>query len=274
MKGNWSTGDGWEAKGAWVEGVWYNVTYTNDQYPFFDPNGTMTQSPFPAPSSEGHWMEGVQVYEHTMHTEDGATTTRTYLNMNGTWTDVTGKITVDKAQNGPSYSFTGPVADQRIFYQSGAVTSFSTSTGSNINDSNVKVYAGDSYGYTTTKNINTGADAFSNVFAPGESRLIVISGSWEVRQDWVNVNGNGYINPVSVIQSGVIQTAAMAHSVVDMNPDLGNYTFLDTWSDATAIEQLTLTHVGNSYIYNTVLSDNQLFQLDQFGAEAFVAQGS
>jgi hypothetical protein len=284
MEGNWSTGEGWEAKGAWIDGVWYNLTYTNDQYPFFDANGIMTESPFPAPSSEGHWMEGVQVYQRTMHTEDGTTTTSTYLNMNGTWTDVTGKITVDKAENGPAYSMTGPIADQHISYQSGSTTGVGTSVQfngtdvTNTTDTRINIVSSvgidDTIGYSTTKNINTGADAFDNHFAPGESRLIVVYGSWEVRSDWVTMNGNGYINPVSVIQSGNVQTKTIAHSVVDMNPVAGDNTFLDLWSDAVEVQQLSLTHVGNSYIYNAALNDNQTFSLDQYGAEAFITPGS
>ena len=277
VKGNWSTGEGAEAKGAWVDGVWYNVTWV-DSYPFFDANGTMTQSPFPQGTS-GYWIEGVQIYQRTSHIEGGATITSTYMNMNGTWTDVTGRITVDLPQDGPTYSMRGPVADQQIFYQKvdpdGGGMHVDT-TEINGTKTTVITYGNQdtSQGYISTKTINTGTDAFDNHFAPGDSRLIMVYGSWNVTTDWVSMNGNGFINPVQVIQSGNVQIKTTMHTVVDVNPVLGNNTFMDTWSDATVIRQLTLTQLGDSYIYNAALGSNQQFRLDQFGAEAFITSGS
>lgn len=248
--GNWSTGSGWEAEGVRVDGVWYNVSWVDGNYPHFDENGTMTESPFPAPSSLGHWMEGVQLYEITIH-NNLDTTTRIYLNMNGTWTDVTGKITVDRPE-GQSYTMSGTVAGHNIFFQ--------PDENSTLNDH--------SFGYCSTKNIWVGEDAFDNLFAPGQSRLIVVTGSWEVRKTWANVN------PVEVLETGSLWLKTNTHNSLDMNPDLGDNTFLDTWSDATVIQQIILTKIGNSYIYNKALSDNQMFQLDQYGAEAFITQRS
>lgn len=275
MKGNWSVGEGGEAKGAWVDGVWYNVTWVNGTYPFFDENGTMTQSPWNMPSQVGYWMEGVQFYERTVH-NDAGTNSYIYLNMNGTWVDVTGRVTIDIPKDGPSYTITGPIACQQLVYLSGttvgtgSVVSASDVNYTTVDGANIFVSTSNNWGYNSQKNIN----AFDNRFAPGESRLLVISGSWDVRSNWVNTNGNGYINPVEVIKSGSIQTKISAQSNVDMNPELGNNTFMDLWSDATVIQQIQLTHIGNSYIYNTVLQDNQTFQIDQNGAEATIVPGS
>jgi hypothetical protein len=63
----------------------------------------------------------------------------------------------------------------------------------------------------------------------------------------------------------------MIHTVLDVNPELGGNTFLDTWTDATIIQQLPLTYVGGSYIYNT-LAGNQHFSFDQYSAEAFILE--
>jgi hypothetical protein len=57
--GNWTTGSGWEAEGAWVDGKWYNLTWVNGAYPFFDNNGNMVPTPFEGPNIPGYWMEGV-----------------------------------------------------------------------------------------------------------------------------------------------------------------------------------------------------------------------
>jgi hypothetical protein len=275
VKGNWSTGSGYEAKGAMVDGVWYNVTYTNGQYPFVDSDGKLTQSPFSVASQGGQWMEGVQIYQYTRHTEGGAATTCTYMNMNGTWTDVTGRITVDLPQNGPTYGAKGIVAEQQVFYQKVDPDSFGTLVDIKMIDGTntttvTKNTPNMSEGYTSTRTIDTDVDAFSNRYGSGESRLIIVTGTWTVTSNWVSLNGNGFINPVEVIRTGSIQTKTSMHTVLDVNPDLGDNTFLDTWTDATVIQQLTLTHIGNSYIYNTALSDNQQFSLDQYGAEAFI----
>jgi hypothetical protein len=66
----------------------------------------------------------------------------------------------------------------------------------------------------------------------------------------------------------------MAHTAVNVNHVLGDNAVLDTWKDATIIQQINLAHVGDSYIYNAALSGNQMFQLDQYGAEAFIVSGS
>jgi hypothetical protein len=249
--GNWSTGSAWEAEGVWLDGVWYNVSYVDGNYPFFDENGIMTEPPYPAPSVVGHWMEGVQLFERISHNNEG-TTTRLYLNMNGTWTDVTGKVTVDRPV-GQSYTITGVVADQNIFFQPFANCTL---------DDNI-------FGYSSSRNIWAGKDAFDNLFTAGQSRLIVVTGSWEVRNPWTST-----INQIDVLESGTISLKINAHNSLDINPDLGYNKFLDTWSDATMIQQIPLTKIGNSYIYNVVLSDNQMFQLDQYGAEAFITERS
>jgi hypothetical protein len=254
LSGNWSSGSGFEAKGAWVDGVWYNVTYVDGSYPVFDQNGTMIQSPFNSSSSNnGYWMEGVQGYERTVHNDEG-TTTYTYLNMNGTWTDVTGRITVDKkAQNSPTYAINGSVANQNLFFQRGNV---SVAT-SNPNDPNPLL-----------KWIDTGEGGFDNLFAPHESRLIVIQGIWEARS--YNTNAN----PVATLQSGILSLYTMTHNAVDVNTVVDDRTFMDTRSVDTVVQQIPLTQIGNSYVYNAVLGANQKFQFDQSGAEAFIIQES
>jgi hypothetical protein len=59
-----------------------------------------------------------------------------------------------------------------------------------------------------------------------------------------------------------------------VNRDAGNNAVFDTWTYTDVIQHLTLSQVGNSYIYNAVLADNQMFQLDKYGAEVFVVHRS
>jgi hypothetical protein len=246
-------GNGGLAEGAWVDGVLYDVTWFSP-WPSFDANGTLTQSSWDQLYQDGYWMEGVQFYTRTVHNDTG-TNSHIYLNMNGTWVDVTGRITVDIPESGPTYGAFGMIVDHQIYYQN-----FDT--------------GGGNFGYVTQKVINIGDDAFDNHFAPGESRLLFLSGSWDVRTDCVTLTETGYINPVDVIKSGIIQTMTKVFSDVDVNRDVGNNAFLDTYTYTETIQQIFLTPVGNSYIYNAALSDNQMFQLDQYGAEVFIVSGS
>jgi hypothetical protein len=184
------------------------------------------------------WIEGVQYYKYTIK-EDTNINTYTYLNMNGTWVDVTGRVTIDETEPeyGPNYTATGGFISQNVDY---------LGSGSKANKDN----------------------EYNCFFAPGESRLLAISGSLELMSLWVG--NEDYINPIDVIQSGIVQMLTQVHSFVDIDPIGENNTFIDTWANTAKIQELSLTQIGNSYIYNTVLSDNQMFELDRYGLEVFI----
>jgi hypothetical protein len=233
-------GEGGEAKGAWVDDIYYNITLTIP-YPSFNSDGTMTQESLPDLTEEElytyyyQWIEGVQYFKHTIK-EETATNTYTYLNMNGTWVDVTGRVIIDETE--PEYRLNHIATGGFISRQ----TSY---LGSGSKMSKDKEY-----------------DCF---FAPGESRLLVISGSLDLRSPWAED-----ISPADIIQSGIVQTLAQVTSYVDIDPIGENNTFIDTWADTSNIQELVLTQVGNSYIYNTVLSVDQMFELDRYGFEVFI----
>jgi hypothetical protein len=251
---DWIVGGGGMAKGAWVDGVWYNAT-RYIPYPFPDTNGTITQSPWHYMDQEDYWMEGVQFYKVTVY-NDAGTTSYIYLNMDGTWVDVTGRVTIDLPKDEPTYAAYGIIADQQVYYHTGEIFDYSDS------------YPASKAFYVVGNNV------FDNHFAPGESRLLAIFGSWEVTLDWMALTEKGYINPVDVIQSGNIQTKAHVASDVVVNRDAGNNAVFDTWTYIDVIQNLTLSRVGNSYIYNVVLSNDQMFQLDKYGAEVFIVPRS
>ncbi|MCL1970684.1 MAG: hypothetical protein FWF66_04420 [Candidatus Bathyarchaeota archaeon] len=272
-----NSGRGIEAKGAWVDGVYYNVTctipwpaldengviigdymsrleslitgwsfgdeqgnrWTNENSTFGDEQGnrwTNENSTFEEHKAIYYsqfykWKEGVQGYEWTI--SDGTSTTKyIYLNIDGTWVDVTGRVTFDKEPepDRPAYSSKGGFASKMIRFNSW----------------------------------------YDRVFEPGESRLIIISGSVDI-QPPVSEN---YINPVDIIQSGTIHTLIQAYTNLEVEYDINAYiesnTYLDTHTQSGKIQELVLAQVGNSYIYNTVLSDNQMFQLDRYGIEVFI----
>jgi len=234
-----SEGGGGEAKGAWVDGVYYNVTLTIP-YPRFDSNGIITESQSDLTEEELYtyyyqWIEGVQYFKHTVK-EETSINTYTYLNIDGAWVDVTGRVTIDQTESrcGQSYMSVGMITNHQS---------------ENYLGSGSKASKDNEY------------DCF---FAPGESRLLVISGSLD---HWAFL---GDINPVDVIQSGIIQTLAQAQSFVDMDPYGENNTFIETSVTTAEIQTLSLTRNGNSYIYNAVLSENQMFELDRYGLEVFI----
>ncbi|MDR2699213.1 MAG: hypothetical protein LBC12_00060 [Nitrososphaerota archaeon] len=167
-------GGGGTAKGAWVDDVYYNVTYTIP-YPRFDADGLMTQTDLSDWTEEQiyanyyQWVEGVQYYKYTV--KDGIdTNSYTYLNMNGTWVDVTGRVTIDEIEleRGTSYIGIGAFIADTVRYTSG--------------------------GHKATED---------NILEPGESRLLVISGS---ANPMFIFGVNEYsMNPIEFIQSGIVQ---------------------------------------------------------------------
>jgi len=260
-EGVWSVGSGGEARGVWVDDVWYNVTWVDRATPYFnhngvvvDENGRIVARPFIDSSQKSYWMEGVQYFIVTYRNDAVGVKTCYYLNMNGTWVDVTGRVVFDREETEPAidYRTRGTSVSQSTYYQKG-----------NNNDDGFGLY-----GLYISKSIDVGDNAFDNRFAPGESRLLVIYGSLDVRT--VCVESNGGINPADAILSEITQTKVIAHTYIDIDPFRENNTFINTHTVTTSVQQIVLSRVGNSYLYNTVLSDNQMFQLDQYGAEVFI----
>ncbi|MCW4045836.1 MAG: hypothetical protein NWE94_10015 [Candidatus Bathyarchaeota archaeon] len=86
----YGTGTGYEVEGAWVDGVWYNVTYVTSEYPTIASDGSIIEHSLLNSSwFTPYWMEGVRIMD--MYDEN-CTLTATYMDMNGTWTNVTGRI--------------------------------------------------------------------------------------------------------------------------------------------------------------------------------------
>jgi hypothetical protein len=282
-----ASGRGIEAKGAWVDGIYYNVTCTIPS-PLIDENGTVigywydrfkdgtiedgnwqfmdefgntrteensTREDFynHAKNHQPEWIEGIQGYEYTIR--DGINTNKyIFLNIDGEWVDVTGRVTFDKE----------PEPDKTIYPSKGIVSSQWLS-------------------YLSAGTKASKENEFDCSFAPGESRLLVFYGSVDIRtfhsggsrdRNMTLQVSEGLTNPVDIIQSGIIQSLTQIYTDIDIEFDseayFENNTITVTRTDAANIQELVLTQIGNSYIYNTVLSDNQIFELDQHGFEAFI----
>lgn len=61
-------GIGYLAEGAWVDGIWYNVTLATNDWPAVDPQGNIITF-FNTTEFEDYWTEGVQLLD--IYDEDG-----------------------------------------------------------------------------------------------------------------------------------------------------------------------------------------------------------
>jgi hypothetical protein len=250
---NGTYGQGWAAESAWVDGKWYNITWANGFYPNFDRNGTMVPPPFNMSNYPSRWIAGVQVYDWHVNG-----TLTTYMNMNGTWTDVTGRIDVYRPPAGnSSYIITSPIVNEMDMFESASFHNY-TSNGVSIDPAGAS---------TISVHHLVGNGLFDNYWAPNQWRLIALSGSWNIRKPYANAQ------VLNTLESGNLTLKTQTTNYVDKTLGLVNNTAVDTWSYATELKQVQLTRSGDSYLYNNILSDNQVFQADQWGVEVFVKQG-
>ena len=243
-------GSSWDAKGAWVDGIWYNLTWVDIGSPSLDENGSMYWVPMP--SGQSYWMEGVQIYDRYVN----GSLTNTYLNMNGTWTDVTGKIVVERPKQGSNFSADGVVANQMNTFENVASREYA-SNGSASDPA---------LGAMQMKYHLVGEGFFDNYWEPHQSRLFVISGSWDVRKPFADNAA------VTALQSGNIMLKTDVMNFIVNKSGFVNNTVTDTSSFVTELKQVHIAQIENSYVYTTL--QNPTFQIDKWGMEAFLKLGS
>lgn len=249
MGDNSSGGSGREEEGAFVDGKWYNLTWTNGTYPYFDMDGNMQPSPFELPNQTGYWMEGVQLYQRQVN----GTVVGIYMNMNGTWTDVTDRIEVEEPEPGHGYSCENNIMSQWRFFQ----TYRPGFTETNSDDSDVPDFV------MATVEVLCGEGYFDKYWKPGESRIILIEGT-QGFGSWTK------FSPVDLLDAGSIDVKTTTANHADTEFWLGNNTVRDNWSDSAELKSVVLTKVNNSYIYNLELLDGHSFAVDEWRAEVFL----
>jgi hypothetical protein len=114
-----------------------------------------------------------------------------------------------------------------------------------------------------TQYVLVGAGRFNETWAPGQSRLILLSGIYEVRAPFGD-------NSVFVaLRSGNI---TLQTKIMDVAAGSGtvNNTFTDTSAFPMEQKQILLTQQGDSYIYNAILGADQKFQTDPWDVEVFI----
>jgi hypothetical protein len=243
-----ASGQGYSVEGAWVNGKWYNVTWAGVSMPAIDMEGKMvsTNSSSDIP---GYWMQGVQLNDVYVN----GTLTYTYMNMNGTWADVTNQI--DVIHPAPINLFTNANSlGKTIVNEHWVFVSVPPVTSSQVTDK---------WAPWVTQYVLVGAGRFNETWAPGQSRLILLSGIYEVRVPFGD-------NSVFVaLRSGNI---TLQTKIMDVAAGSGtvNNTFTDTSAFPMEQKQIQLNQQGDSYIYNAILGGTQKFQTDPWGVEVFV----
>ena len=196
----------YDAQGAWVDGKYYNLTWVNGSSLYFDENDKLIQTQFKL--ADPYWMQGVQIFDKYVN----GNVTSTYLNMNGTWTNVTGHIEVARPPLGSAYSSAGTtiVVD--------TTHAFSNSPDENYSSNGIIYDTSPPFGPMSFINHFVGQGFFNNSWEPHQSRLVVISGSWDVLASWGANN-----KPVKAIQSGNLTFMTQTSNFVELSAPREQY---------------------------------------------------
>ena len=244
-------------EGVWLDGEWLNVTWVpeggldeiwgrEDEGPprilsfheqiFSELNITVSSYGFGSSSyiieGENFWMEGVPLHEYIYNNEIVATLIYT----NGSWTNVTGRVEVKEE---PYVSVTNSLLH--------LMTNFVETPGSNYTSM---------FGMSS---IYSGADGFNNTWAPHQSRLILLKGTMDVGAFWEGLES---------LKEGEITLYTGATNYV--SDYIVNGTYFNTYSSATELKTVQLDITEDEYLYNIILSDDQMFVTDAFGVEVFI----
>ena len=249
---NWTSSLGWNAEGAWVDGVWYNLTWVSpkqfwkDGSPYFEGAQTWEHVTI----DEGYWMEGVQLKDKAV----GGNVTNIYLNMNGTWVDVTGRVAwLDNDGN------IIDINPERLpSHTSQAVTSWGTFFGErNLFSAGGRSTASEKLPFVI---ISTGVPAnFDNLWAPHQSRLIVLSADRKIFNMFLDDA------KLELLETEPITFRGVVHSY--LNGTVGVY---DSNSVDDEVKEVQLELTEDGYLYNVILADDEMFVMDSFGVEAFI----
>ena len=237
---NSSGGSGFEAEGAFVDGKWYNLTWTNGTYPFFDRDGNMQPSPFQTTNQTAYWMEGVQLYQRHVN----GTVVAVYMNMNGTWTEVTGRIEVEEPEPSQGVTVENCIAHQSRFSESVLGV--------------VPIEGDDSNEFEFRTMDLCGEGSFDNCWKPGKSRIILLEGT-RYFGSWAELKN---FNPVDLLESGIVNSRTLTLNHLDTDVWMVDDAVLDIWSTSEEIKPLELTKVNNSYVYNMDLLEEFDFTVD------------
>jgi CTP:phosphocholine cytidylyltransferase-like protein len=92
----------------------------------------------------------------------------------------------------------------------------------------------------------------------------VLQGTCDIIKPWADAKA------LDVLKSGSVTLQTRVFNHANVTVEIVNGAIMDTWSYATDRKQVQLTQNGDSYIYNAILGENQIFLTDQYGVEVFI----
>jgi hypothetical protein len=259
------TNFGGVVNGVWLDGKWVDTTWIpGKNYPFnlfsvMDPQHRIQSNVPELPenaSEEGTWIEGVPIAEYYDHTQ----MTATHIYINGAWVDVTGRIEAG--------------SPQPMVLASNTLVNSVLSSGTPIYRNEGNTSAGQVTAMPSWISYNSngpalhwvGGNGFDKTWQPHQFKLIAFTGTQMVSGD------SGINSTLTSMQNGTIDLYGSITNYINNMPINGTYT--NTLSTATWLKTVPLEITPNGYVYNTILADNQVFQVSPNGVEVYIKQES
>jgi hypothetical protein len=252
---NWTSSRGWKSEGAWVDGKWYNLTWVPHDSFWINCSTLIYGEDMWSEGvikGEGYWMEGVQLKDKAV----GGKLTNMYMNMNGTWVDVTGRI--EWLDNDGNIVDINP--ELLPAHTSQAVTASGTYFGEML------TFGIDKTGSDCDLEMDPGTIAvvyapleFDNLWAPHQSRLISLSCTKQVLATLLDES------KIEQMETEEVTFRGSVHSYLEDTAGLYDSTAVDD-----EIKQIRFELTEDGYIYNTILSGDQKFTTDSFELEVFL----
>jgi hypothetical protein len=255
--GTESGATGTTVEGVWLDDQWINVTWVPGEYPNGIaiipqcPWGGVTQTTIPnLPDNtfqSGYLIEGVPIYErHVLNAASNTMKTYDYIYVNGSWVDVTGRISVNYPQ--PTIMATNTLVYETLHVVSDCY--FNALSPTNTTDS-LQVPG--------MSVVWSGEGGFDKNWKSNQSRLIMMRGTKEVHNQ----------ESIDSLETGRIMLYGAVCDYLKDKQEM-NGTLINTYSTATNLKEVQLQKTADGYIYNAIMSENQRFQPDQWGIEVFI----
>lgn len=228
---------------------------------------------------DGYWREGVEIAD----TYVNGTLTYTYMYINGTWTDVTGRIQVPEREDIFSnmvsathsiasgwYSFQAPLPEgmdtgsqtstRTEDFGNGTTVTITTVTKNPVIPPETNRTDDYSAPNSNTVTIYTGPEKFNATWAPHESRLIMLNGTVFAYD----------ANVLQYLQSGNLTVHVLGQARLTDTDSVINGTMTDTSKPIDVIQQIQVRAETKNFVYNGALGAEQVFQPDPWNVEVFI----
>jgi len=203
-------------------------------------------------TTEGTWIEGVTIIEmHNITAAQGKTvdiSTVSAIFVNGTWVDVTGRVTTQHQEQ--FVRATNTIAGERRYFDTEPPINLTNST-----DSETQSHPRQAWTPFVTFT-QTGEDQFDNYWAPHQSRLIMLKGTREFQPS------------LGIDSLATGQITLLAEQFNHVQDPAVNNTAVYTYSGGSWLSQVPLQQTTNGYIYSTL--GDHTFVTDRFGVEVFL----